>query len=133
MDMRHIVLVEDDPDDIELFKEALTDSEIPHHVHVIMQGDQVLPYLGQLNKLPDIMVLDLNVPKTPGKEILRLLKSSSAYNHIPVVILTTSSSKKDMDDCLDGGAKIFITKPVSSEGFEKMATTIFSLTKNAGA
>src|SRR5687767_309543 len=77
-----ILLVEDDPDDIELFKETLGDNGSPLEVHVIMQGDQVLPYLKEKENLPDLVVLDLNLPKTPGKEILKLLKDSVAYKVI---------------------------------------------------
>jgi CheY-like chemotaxis protein len=128
----HVVLVEDDPDDIELFKEALKETEIPHDVHVIMQGDIVLDHLVKKEKKPDIIVLDLNIPKRPGKEILGLLKSSAEFKKIPVVILTTSSSRADMEFCLKGGAEKFITKPVNSEGFEIMAKTIFSIASNPG-
>lgn len=127
MKLYHIVLVEDDPDDIELFKEALKETEIPHEVQVIMQGDMVLDYLKKVKEKPDIIVLDLNVPKTPGKEILGLLKSSPDLKEIPVVILTTSSSKADMEFCMEAGAEKFITKPVNTDGFEQMAKTIFSV------
>ena len=133
MKLYHIVLVEDDPDDIELFKESLKDTQIPHQVHVIMQGDQVLDHLEKRKEKPDIIVLDLNVPKTPGKEILVLLKSSEVFKEIPVVILTTSSSKADMEFCMKSGAEKFITKPVNSDGFESMARTIFSIAGNPGA
>ena len=63
----HVVLVEHDPDDIELFKEALKETEIPHDVHVIMQGDIVLEQLEKKQEKPDVIVLDLNIPKRPGK------------------------------------------------------------------
>lgn len=130
MKLYQILLVEDDPDDIELFKEALSDNGTPHEVQVIMDGDLVLDHLMERKSLPDLVVLDLNVPKTPGKEILKLLKSTEAYNSIPVIILTTSRSKTDMEECYAAGAEKFITKPVNTEGFDSMAQSIFSLLKN---
>ena len=127
MKMQHILLVEDDLDDIELFKEALEVTGKPHEIRVITAGDEVLPYLEKTDRLPDIIILDLNLPKRPGKEILALLKSSDRLKQIPVVILTTSNAKADHDDCIRGGAKKFITKPVNSEGFKLMAAGIFDV------
>jgi CheY-like chemotaxis protein len=127
MKTNHILLVEDDSDDIELFREALNDGGLLRKIDVIMQGDQVIPFLQKSKSLPDVIVLDLNVPKTPGKEILSLLKASDLYRDIPVVILTTSNSKIDMEECLDRGAKKFITKPVNTEGFQRMSKSILEI------
>lgn len=127
MKSNHILLVEDDSDDIELFREALEDGELRQKIEVIMQGDQVIPYLENSKTLPDIIVLDLNVPKTPGKEILSLLKASDSFRDIPVVILTTSNSKNDIEECLEKGAEKFITKPVNTEGFRQMKKSILEI------
>lgn len=127
MEIPRILLVEDDHDDIELFVEALKETGTPHTVSIIMQGDQVIPSLEIQKLLPDLIVLDLNLPKMPGKEILDSLKSNSRLRHIPVIILTTSRSKQDIEDCLERGAMKFITKPVDSGGFGKMAGTIFTM------
>jgi CheY-like chemotaxis protein len=124
MKICHILLVEDDLDDIELFQEAMRENGPEHKVDVIMQGDRVLPYLEKKGQQPDVIVLDLNLPKMPGKEILKLLKSSPEFARIRVIILTTSNTKMDVEDCLDLGAEKFITKPVNTEGFREMAKTI---------
>src|SRR5580765_9026829 len=92
-----ILLVEDDPDDVELFREALDDNRVLHSMHVITQGDEVIPHLEQSAILPEIILLDLNLPKVHGKEILKMLKSGEAFRNIPVVILTTSSIKSDVE------------------------------------
>ena len=128
MKICHILLVEDDPDDIELFQDAMKENGVKHRVDVIMQGDRVLPYLEKNGKHPDVIVLDLNLPKMPGKEILKLLKSSPEFTRVPVIILTTSNTKTDVDDCLSFGAEKFITKPVNTEGFREMAKTIADAT-----
>jgi CheY-like chemotaxis protein len=127
MKIPNILLVEDDPDDIELFQEALNDTGKLHKVSNVMQGDLVMPSLENDNEKPDLIVLDLNLPKLQGKEILASLKKNRAYRNIPVIILTTSSSRQDIDDCLNAGAIQFITKPVDSRGFKQMAESIFSV------
>jgi CheY-like chemotaxis protein len=127
MKIPNILLVEDDPDDIELFQEALNDTGKLHKVSNVMQGDLVMPSLENENEKPDLIVLDLNLPKLQGKEILASLKKNRAYRNIPVIILTTSSSRQDIDDCLNAGAIQFITKPVDSRGFKQMAESIFSV------
>ncbi len=127
MKSHHVLLVEDDPDDIELFQEALRETEIPHFVDVLAEGDRVIPALKAAEKLPDIIVLDLNLPKTPGKDVLKELKSLPTLSTIPVVILTTSNSRNDMEECLRFGAEKFLTKPVNTDGFKEMAEEIFRI------
>lgn len=122
-----ILLVEDDPDDVELFREALNDNKVSHSIDVIMQGDEVIPHLEQSSSLPEIILLDLNLPKVHGKEILRVLKSGNTYKDIPVVILTTSSTKSDVDYCLMIGAEKFITKPTNTDGFDQLVTSILEI------
>ena len=73
----HILLIEDDPDDVELLETAFVDNKIPASFTVIAQGDRVLPYLTETPLLPDVVLLDLNLPKIHGKEILANIKSSA--------------------------------------------------------
>ena len=122
-----ILLVEDDPDDVELFREALKDNQILHSIDVVMQGDEVIPHLEKSSVLPEVILLDLNLPKVPGKELLKVLKSGEPFKNVPVVILTTSSSKADMEYCMCEGAEQFITKPTDKEGFDRMVTTIVEI------
>jgi len=122
-----ILLVEDDPDDVELLKEALKDNRVLYSIDVVMQGDEVIPHLENTDILPEIILLDLNLPKIHGKEILKVLKSGNAFRDIPVVILTTSSTKTDIEYCLGAGAETFITKPTNTEGFDQMVTKIVEI------
>src|ERR1700755_165851 len=96
-----ILLVEDDPDDIELMQEALKDNNIEFNMQSISQGDHVLPHLQLSKNFPEIIVLDLNLPKLHGREVLIRLKESEKFKDIPVVILTTSSSLKEKEFCLN--------------------------------
>ncbi len=124
-----ILLVEDDPDDIELMQEALKDNNIDVQLQSISQGDHVIPHL-QLSKVfPEIIVLDLNLPKLHGREVLAKLKESERFKSIPVVILTTSSSQKEKEFCLNAGASAFISKPSTVDGFNETVAEIVSLAR----
>lgn len=120
----YILLVEDDPDDVELLEAAFQGDRIPVRMEKIMQGDAVLPHLTTLDRLPDVIVLDLNLPRMHGREVLQLLKVSAPFQDIPVAILTTSSSAADRDFCERAGAEVFLTKPSTVEGFKSVTRAI---------
>ncbi len=125
-----ILLIEDDMDDIGLLKDALDENEVPYHMDVIMEGDKVYSYLESVETLPGIIVMDLNLPKTDGKEILLELKSSFHLTEIPIIILTTSSSKADIDYCNSMGIKKFITKPATMQGWNTTIDSIINIAQN---
>jgi DNA-binding response OmpR family regulator len=122
-----ILLVEDDPDDVDLLESALRENNIGFQSTVIAQGDQVLKHLQLCKIFPDIIILDLNLPKMHGKEILTQIKSSDIIKQIPVVILTTSSAPADRSFCLQAGASAFLIKPVTLAEFNAAVQTIISL------
>jgi len=122
-----ILLIEDDIDDIDLLKDALNDTNVPYHMDIIMDGDKACSYLKTAKTLPGIIVMDLNLPKIDGREILHELRSSFYLTEIPVIILTTSSSKSDMDYCNKMGIKKFITKPASMEGWNNTSHVIMDV------
>ncbi|MDB5283924.1 MAG: hypothetical protein JWO06_2999 [Bacteroidota bacterium] len=125
-----LLMVEDDADDIIFLQEALNDTGVAVHLETVIQGDIVFPYLEKSVKLPDLIVLDLNLPKVGGKEILQQLKSTPIYKDINVIILTTSSSQVESDYCLSLGAKKFITKPTTIEGYRKVVNDILGIVIN---
>src|SRR4051812_17164203 len=108
-----ILLIEDDIDDIDLLKDALNENKVPYHLDIIMEGDKVYNYLENAKTLPGIIVMDLNLPKIGGKEILHELRSSFYLTGIPIIILTTSASKADIEYCNNLGIRKFITKPAT--------------------
>jgi CheY-like chemotaxis protein len=122
-----ILLVEDDLDDVEFLKEALNKNKVRHATEVITKGDEVIPHLVQSKGNPDIIVLDLNLPRMHGKEILRRLKSNEIYKEVPIIVLSTSSAALDTEFCLNEGAQRFITKPISKEGFDKLVREIVNI------
>ncbi|MDQ6814567.1 MAG: response regulator [Bacteroidota bacterium] len=115
--MLNILLIEDDIDDVDLLKDALEENNVHYQMQVIMEGDKASNYLQTLKALPEIIVMDLNLPKTDGKEILNEIKSSYSLSQIPIVVLTTSSSKEDIDYCIGKGVNKFITKPATIDGW----------------
>ncbi len=123
-----ILLIEDDADDIELLEEALKENNIQYTLDVVMEGDKVIPYLDNPGKLPQVIVLDFNLPKLHGREILNILKSSLHFKHVPIIVLTTSAAKEDSDFALKMGAAHFITKPTSMKDFSH---TVHLITQSA--
>jgi len=111
-----ILLVEDNEGDAELILEALNNSRTTSHVIVINNGEDAMQFLKeheedtQEKPLPDIILLDLNLPKLDGKEVLQYVKQNQATKRIPVIILTTSSLQKDIKDALDSHANAYIVK-----------------------
>lgn len=125
-----ILLIEDDVEDIDLLKEALDENKVLYHLEVIMEGDKVFNYLKNISPLPEIIVMDLNLPKVGGKEILYDLKTSYQLNDIPIIVLTTSSSREDIDYCNNMGIRKFITKPATIEGWNNTIHSIINVANN---
>ena len=123
----NILLIEDDIDDVDLLKEALNENKVPYQMEVIMEGDKVYDYLQAVKTLPEVIVMDLNLPKVGGKEILLEIKSSYTFTEIPIIVLTTSSSKEDIDYCTDMGISKYITKPATIDGWNATIDSIINV------
>jgi len=116
-----ILLVEDNPGDVLLTKRALKSGKVLHNLHVVTDGEAALSYLhdieyGQALR-PDLIMLDLNLPKVSGREVLAKIKSNDALTSIPVVILTTSKAEEDILKAYELHANSFIAKPVDWQQF----------------
>jgi two-component system, chemotaxis family, response regulator Rcp1 len=125
----HILLVEDNEGDIILTQEALTDAKIKNKVSVARDGEEAINNLNKAadeggTELPDLILLDINLPKIDGKEVLQHIKGSHALKKIPVVMLTTSSSELDIVDAYNHHANCFITKPVDLNKFFEVVKMI---------
>jgi len=123
----NILLVEDDQDDVELMQDALKDNGVQFNMDVVRQGDKVIPFLNTCKNFPNVILLDLNLPKMHGREVLSRIKLSDEFKHIPVAILTTSSSQAEREFCLSAGATHFLTKPSTVEGFNKTIEEIMRI------
>ena len=124
-----VLLVEDSPGDVRLTREAFTDAKVHINLHVVSDGADAMAFLnheGQHAKAPrpDLILLDLNLPKKNGREVLAEIKESPALKAIPVVILTTSASEADILRSYLLHANCYITKPVDLEGFLNVVKSI---------
>mgnify|MGYP001766093815 FL=1 len=121
-----ILLVEDDPDDIYLIGEAIDECQLNVHINIVEDGEQMLDYLhhrgnyadASVAPKPDLILLDLNMPRKDGREALSELKQDHLLRSIPVVVLTTSSAEQDKTYSYNQGASGFVTKPVTFSGLK---------------
>ncbi|GAB2635336.1 response regulator [Belliella aquatica] len=118
----HILLVEDNEGDILLTLEALEEAKMKNTISVVKDGEKAIQYVEKLenfkNELyPDLIILDVNLPKLNGHEVLKYLKNSEKHKHIPVIMLTTSSSPRDINESYKNHVNCFITKPIDVEDF----------------
>ncbi len=133
-----ILLVEDNPGDVRLTREAFKEGKVFNHLSVAMDGVEALAFLKREGIYadavrPDIILLDLNLPRMDGRELLSKIKTDSDLRRIPVVILTTSKAEEDILQTYDLHANCYITKPVSLDQFIKVVKSIkefwFSIVK----
>ncbi len=119
LDRKIVLVADDDSDDCLLIKDALIDNGLDWDVHFVGDGIELMEYLEDCERrekqntgcFPDLIILDLNMPRKGGREALREINVHSRFNKIPIVILTTSDEPHDIALCTSLGAKMFITKP----------------------
>ena len=117
-----VLLVEDDPGDELMTREAFEDNKINNTLHVVRDGQEALDFLYRAGPYadaprPDLILLDLNLPKYDGRQVLQRIKSDEALAHIPVVVLTTSSAEEDILRSYRLHANAYVTKPVGLDQF----------------
>lgn len=129
----NVLIVDDDEDDQYLIRAAFEKDSNRYNLHFATDGTDVLEDIESPRFLPDLILLDLNMPIINGFEVLHHLKKSDLYRHVPVVILTTSENQIDIDRAYELGANSFITKPVNHQSLVDLAEQIrlywFGLTK----
>lgn len=118
--------MEDNPGDVRLTKEALGESKVRNRISVVPDGEEAMAFLRQEGKYkdaprPDLILLDLNMPRKDGREVLADVKRNPDFKKIPVVILTSSSAEQDIVQSYDLHANAYVTKPV---GFEKFISVV---------
>lgn len=117
-----ILLVEDNPGDVRLTIEALKEGKVSNNLAVVTDGVEALDYLHRRGNfrdvsVPDIILLDLNLPRMDGREVLREIKAHDKLRRIPIVVLTTSSAEEDIVRSYDLHVNCYITKPVDMDQF----------------
>ena len=124
-----ILLVEDNPGDIRLTQEALKEYKMMSSLHIVTDGEEAISFLRKEGKYqdvprPDLILLDLNLPKKSGREVLAEIKADDKLKTIPVVVLTTSQSEEDISKAYNLNANCFISKPVDLDQFMKVVQSI---------
>jgi two-component system response regulator len=124
-----VLMVEDDPGDADLTQELLEEAKIMVNVNVVDDGEKAIAYLRRQGKYtqavrPDLILLDLNLPRKDGREVLQEVKSDPDLKRIPVVVLTTSDADEDILKSYNLGANSFVTKPVGLEQFANIVKSI---------
>jgi two-component system response regulator len=125
MNTKSILLVEDNPDDVQLTKRALKKNNISNELVVVNDGIAALDYLAQASiataggagGLPTVVLLDLNLPRMDGLEVLRRIRADERFKRVPVVVMTSSKEESDILKSYDSGANSYIRKPVEFEQF----------------
>jgi CheY-like chemotaxis protein len=124
-----VLLVEDNPGDVRLTREALKDARVPVRLSVASDGDQALAFLRRQGEhtsapRPDLILLDLNLPRTGGREVLAQVKGDAALRRIPVVVLTSSQAEPDVAASYDLNANCYIIKPLDLDQFLRVVRAI---------
>ena len=127
-----ILLVEDNPGDVRLTQEVFKEAKILNHLHVVGDGVDAMAFLrregGYADVVrPDIVLLDLNLPRKNGRDVLEEIKGDPALRNIPIVVLTTSRAEQDVLSAYDHHANCYITKPVGLEQFVEIVGSISQL------
>lgn len=127
----HILLVDDDEDDRYLTREAFHQHYPASFISFAEDGEDLLDFLqyrgryqGASHTLPELILLDLNMPRKDGREVLRELKTSPTFRHIPIIVLTTSDAKDDIETSYFNGANSFITKPPTFQRLSEVTKAI---------
>jgi len=124
-----ILLVEDNPGDVRLTQEALKDNKVRNHLSVVEDGEKAMAFLRRAGPYanaprPDLILLDLNLPRKDGREVLKEIKENDELKRIPVVVLTTSKAEEDIVRSYNLHANCYITKPVDLDQFISIVKSI---------
>jgi chemotaxis family two-component system response regulator Rcp1 len=124
-----VLLVEDSPEDVLLTREALKDAEVKSELHVVDDGEKAMAFVRREGPYadaprPDLVLLDLNLPRKDGREVLAEIKSDPDLHVIPVVVLTTSVSERDVTEAYDHRVNAYVRKPVDLDRFVEVVRSI---------
>lgn len=129
MDTIDILLVEDNAGDVSLIRDGLRFGSLSKRLNIVTDGEQALKYLARQDSYrnagrPDLIILDLNLPKVDGRQVLELIKADPDLRYIPVVILSSSSSDVDVQGCYQNHANCYLTKPADLDQFLDVVESI---------
>lgn len=121
----YILYIEDNPGDVQLLREALEMRGIPINLHNVIDGHSAIDIVLKNNLVkPDLIIIDINIPKIDGITILGLIKQSDRYKNIPTIILSSSNNETDINNCYKLGANSYLIKPFDWDQYENIAESI---------
>lgn len=131
----NILLIEDNLGDVRLTREALKETNLPVNLSTVLDGSEAMNYLLKTKGYedavtPDLILLDLNLPKKDGREVLKAIKTNTSLLSIPVVVLTTSNAEKDIKECYQLHANCIMNKPVDFDDFFKAIKNVVEFWSN---
>jgi DNA-binding response OmpR family regulator len=122
-----IVLIEDDTDDVELLQDALNNHNVSYTMSVLKDGSAAANFCETADYLPDIIIMDFNLPRVHGREVVNLIRCKKKFANVPILILSTSSSKEDIAFAYKAGADKYLIKPATLDSIKETVRTIVQL------
>jgi CheY-like chemotaxis protein len=119
-----LIMVEDNPYDVDLLHLAMDEMDVRAHVHVVMDAMKTFELIHSLRVIPALIILDINLPLVRGDDLLRRIRSDEKGKNIPVILFTSSNAATDIEECLQLGACAYKTKPDSFEGYLEFAGSL---------
>ena len=124
-----VLIVEDDAGDVALMENAFAEHDVPSTLHHVPDGGEALAFLHREDPYndaprPDLILLDLNMPKVDGRQALVMIKTDDRFKSIPTIVFTTSSSDSDVSSSYDAQANAYVTKPIDLDDFERVIAQI---------
>ncbi|WP_341226153.1 response regulator [uncultured Arcticibacterium sp.] len=126
-----ILIAEDDEDDQMLMKSAFKDNKVECQLEFVPDGEKLMEYLEASETIPSLILLDLNMPKVDGKAVLKIIKDSEVYRHIPTMIISTSSAVAEVKNVYNLGAAAYLVKPANYDDLLKLINHLTSFYFNA--
>jgi len=120
----HVLLIEDNPADADLTRESLEASRFNIEISVAKDGEEAIEFLGNADGRPTMILLDLNLPRKDGRQVLAIIKSDDVLRRIPILVLSSSDSEKDITSCYELGANCYITKPADLKAYRAIVGTL---------
>ena len=122
----NILFVDDDPDELMIFQDAVSDSDQEYEVTHVLNCDELEAYLASEKPLPDVVFLDINMPGVNGMDCLKIIRKNSRFTEIPIFMYSTSSNRQHIDQSRSSGADLYIIKQSSFEKTRSIFRTVFS-------
>ncbi len=122
-----IILIEDDLDDVEILQDALVNNHVKFSMTVLKDGSEAIQFCDQANYTPDIIIMDFNLPRVHGRDVVKMIRSTPQFDTTPILILSTSSSKEDIAFAYNAGADKYLVKPTTLQSINETVRVVVEM------